>query len=147
MTRKSLLLIAGRTSKQGCGISEGKRTAGYRVETQTLHVSPEDMAAMGLRDGQLVRVSRVRSDAGPPPDRTVPDALQHPPSPPWVVLPVETAKGGELSPGLAFIAYGDVSCRLMDTDTHGSGMPTSKGIEILVETMPENPTGVSIWSQ
>ena len=144
MTRKSLLLIAGRTSKQGCGISEGKHTVGYRAETRTLHVSPDDMLAMTLRDGQLVRVSRVRSDAGPPPGRTVTDAPDDLPPAPSVVLPVETAKGGDPPPGLAFIAYGDISCRLMDSDTHGSGMPTSKGGEIMVETMPENPTeGIS----
>lgn len=146
MTRKIFLLIAGRTSKQGCGISEGKHTAGYRTETQTLQVSQEDMAALGLSDGQRVRVSRVPPGSVPLPGEVLPGGLDRSCQVPVVVVPVETAKGGELPPGVVFIAYGDVSCRLMDSDTHGSGMPTSKGIEVLVETLPESETGESASS-
>ena len=32
--------------------------------------------------------------------------------------------------GMLFIAYGDLSSRLMGGDTHGSGMPTSKGMDV-----------------
>lgn len=141
MIGKRLLLIAGRTSKQGCGVSEGKHTADYRAETQTLQIAPEDMMALGLRDGQRVRVSRVGSDPEPPRGGDVPSGLVRPSAEPEVVLSVETAKGGELPPGVVFIAYGEASCRLMDSDTHGSGMPTSKGIEILVEKLPEEANG------
>jgi formylmethanofuran dehydrogenase subunit D len=31
------------------------------------------------------------------------------------------------------LAYGDLSSRLMGGDTHGTGMPTSKGIDVEVE--------------
>ena len=43
---------------------------------------------------------------------------------------VAAATGDELPPGLLFIAYGDLSSQLMDGDTHGSGMPTSKGFDV-----------------
>jgi len=43
---------------------------------------------------------------------------------------IVASKGDELPPGLLFIAYGDLSSRLMGGDTHGSGMPTSKGIDV-----------------
>lgn len=46
------------------------------------------------------------------------------------------AKADELPEGLLFIAYGDISSRLMGGDTHGSGMPTSKGIDVTLETLP-----------
>ena len=38
-------------------------------------------------------------------------------------------------PLLLFIAYGDLSSRLMGGDTHGSGMPTSKGIDVQLEVL------------
>ena len=44
-------------------------------------------------------------------------------------------KADELPEGLLFIAYGDISSRLMGGDTHGSGMPTSKGIDVELEVL------------
>ena len=51
------VLIPGRTSKQGCGISEGKFTAGYQSETSILQVCPKDMQRLGLSEGDRVRLS------------------------------------------------------------------------------------------
>jgi formylmethanofuran dehydrogenase subunit D len=106
------VLIPGRTSKQGCGISEGKFTDGYRAETSVLQVSPKDMGRLGLNEGDWVRLS---SETGA------------------VEVAVTAAKGGELPSGVLFIAYGDLSSRLMGGDTHGSGMPTSKGLDVVLE--------------
>jgi formylmethanofuran dehydrogenase subunit D len=103
------VLIPGRTSRQGCGISEGKFTAGYLEETTILQVAPQDMQRLGLADGDRVRLA---SDSG------------------QIEVAVATAKADELPPGVLFIAYGDLSSRLMGADTHGSGMPTSKGIDV-----------------
>jgi len=50
-----------------------------------------------------------------------------------VEVAIAAAKAGELPPGLLFIAYGDISSRLMGGDTHGSGMPTSKGLDVQLE--------------
>ena len=41
---ETFILIPGRTSRQGCGISEGKFKQDYLEETNTLQVSPQDMA-------------------------------------------------------------------------------------------------------
>jgi formylmethanofuran dehydrogenase subunit D len=109
---ETFVLIPGRTSKQGCGISEGKYTDGYVSETTVLQVAPQDMQRLGLADGDRVRLA---SDTG------------------TVDLAVTAAKGGELPPGVLFIAYGDLSSRLMGGDTHGSGMPTSKGLDVTME--------------
>lgn len=106
---ETFILIPGRTSKQGCGISEGKFKEDYLSETNTLQVSPQDMRRLGLADGDRVR---LRSETG------------------QVEVAVLASKGDELPPGLLFIAYGDLSSRLMAGDTHGSGMPTSKGIDV-----------------
>jgi formylmethanofuran dehydrogenase subunit D len=109
---ETFILIPGRTSKQGCGISEGKFTEGYLSETNQLQVSPQDMRRLALADGDRVRVTGEHGQ---------------------IELPVITAKGDELPPGLLFIAYGNMSSQLMGGDTHGSGMPTSKGIDVVME--------------
>jgi formylmethanofuran dehydrogenase subunit D len=106
------VLIPGRTSKQGCGISEGKFTESYQSETTVLQVCPKDMQRLGLADGDRVRLS---SETG------------------QVEVKITAAKGDELPPGVLFIAYGDLSSRLMGGDTHGSGMPTSKGLDVALE--------------
>ncbi|MBI3838425.1 MAG: formylmethanofuran dehydrogenase [Planctomycetia bacterium] len=106
------VLIPGRTSKQGCGISEGKFTDAYQSETTILQICPKDMQRLGLNEGDRVRLS---SETG------------------QVEVAVTAAKGDELPPGVLFIAYGDLSSRLMGGDTHGSGMPTSKGLDVALE--------------
>lgn len=111
---ETYILIPGRTAQQGCGISEGKFGDTYQRATSVLQVSSSDMERLALKDGDRVR---LRSDFGA------------------VELPVMTAKGDELPPGLLFIPYGDLSSRLMGADTHGSGMPTSKGLDVELEVL------------
>ena len=109
---ETFILIPGRTAKQGCGISEGKFETNYQSEINTLMVAPEDMQRLELTQGDRVRLT---SESG------------------QVDVAVAAAKAGELPSGLLFIAYGDLSSRLMGADTHGSGMPTSKGFDVELE--------------
>lgn len=108
----SFILIPGRTSKQGCGISEGKFLENYQSEISTLQVAPEDMERLELSDGDQVRVT---NEVG------------------QIELAVKATKAGEMPPGVLFMAYGDLSSRLMGGDTHGTGMPTSKGMDVTLE--------------
>lgn len=110
----TFILIPGRTSKQGVGISEGKFKEGYRTETETLLIAPADMQRLGLKDKARVKLT---SEWG------------------QIEVTAIAAKGDELPPGILFIAYGDLSSRLMGGDTHGSGMPTSKGIDVELEVV------------
>lgn len=109
---ETFILIPGRTSDQGCGISEGKFQDKYQREVNTLQVAPGDMQRLGLAEGDRVRLT---SESGA------------------VEVSITPAKKDELPEGLLFIAYGDISSRLMGGDTHGSGMPTSKGIDVTLE--------------
>ncbi|MFO0900669.1 MAG: molybdopterin dinucleotide binding domain-containing protein [Pirellulales bacterium] len=111
---EAFILIPGRTTDQGCGISEGKFLDKYQREINTLQVSPGDMKRLGLTDGDRVRLTSGNGK---------------------VEVSVTTAKGDELPEGLLFIAYGNISSRLMGGDTHGSGMPTSKGIDVELEVL------------
>ena len=109
---EQFILIPGRTSRQGVGISEGKFEENYQSETQRLQMAPADMQRLNLEEGAWVR---VRSDTGE------------------IEVAIAPAPRDELPAGLLFIAYGDLSSRLMAGDTHGSGMPTSKGLDVELE--------------
>jgi len=111
---ETFILIPGRTSKQGCGISEGKFAENYQREINTLQVAPEDMERLGIENGDRVRLTSGERQ---------------------IEVAVVKSKGDELPPGLLFIAYGDLSSRLMHGDTHGSGMPTSKGMDVELEVL------------
>ena len=111
---ETFILIPGRTSDQGCGISEGKYREKYQREINTLQVAPGDMKRLGLAEGDRVRLTSQQGH---------------------VEVAVAPAKTDELPEGLLFIAYGDISSRLMGGDTHGSGMPTSKGIDVELEVL------------
>jgi formylmethanofuran dehydrogenase subunit D len=113
MSRNEIyVLIPGRTSRQGTTLNEGKFSKAYVEETSTVVMSPEDMAKHGLKNGDRVR---LRSEQGE------------------VVLACQAARKDELPPGLLFLPYGDMSSRLMGGETHGTGMPNSKGIDVELE--------------
>ena len=112
---ETFILIPGRTSEQGCGISEGKFQEKYQHEINTLQVAPGDMQRLGIVDGDRVRLTGEQGQI--------------------VEVAVVAAKKDELPEGLLFIAYGDISSKMMGGDTHGSGMPTSKGMDVTLELL------------
>ena len=112
MPAELFILIPGRTSRQGTTLNEGKFTAAYVEETNTVQMSPEDMARLGLKNGERVRL------------RAAPGQVE---------VPCQAAKAGELPAGVLFLPYGDASSRLMGGDTHGTGMPDSKGFDVELE--------------
>ena len=77
------------------------------------------MQRLGLADGDRVRVT---SDHG------------------QIEVAIKPAAEGELPQGVLFIAYGDLSSQLMGGDTHGSGMPTSKCLDVRLEGLQAGPT-------
>jgi formylmethanofuran dehydrogenase subunit D len=109
------ILIAGRSSRQGTALNEGKFTAEYVEETTTVLVNPDDLARLGLHGGEKVR---LRSEQGE------------------CVVACQPAKPGDQPGGVLFMAYGDASSKLMGGDTHGTGMPTSKGVDVTIEKLP-----------
>jgi formylmethanofuran dehydrogenase subunit D len=109
---ETFILIPGRTSRQGTSLNEGKFTSAYVEETSTLLMNPEDMVRLRLTKGDRVR---LRSPQG------------------QVELACQAAKAGELPAGVLFLPYGDLSSRLMGGETHGTGMPDSKGFDVELE--------------
>jgi formylmethanofuran dehydrogenase subunit D len=112
MDKLRLILISGRSTKQGVGISVGKDQPEYQEATRVIELNPSDMERSGLNDGALVRIqSRYgRIDA--------------------------TCRRSDIPEGLAFMAFGSACNRLVGGETHASGMPDSKHLNVVIEPIP-----------
>ncbi len=109
MPDSKLILITGRSTKQGIGISEGKHLAEYRVATTVLELSQADMSRYGLHDGDTVHLKSRHGEA------TV------------------QCRAEKLPDGMAFMAFGPAINQLMGSETYSTGMPDTKGIEVELE--------------
>ena len=109
---QQFIFIPGRTSRQGTALNEGKYSDEYRDETGFVQMTPQDMQSLGIVEGGLVRIWNEVGE---------------------ITAPIRASKGDELPQGMLFVSYGDLSCRLMGADTHGSGMPDSKCFDVWVE--------------
>ncbi len=109
---ETMMLIAGRSSKQGTALNEGKFKQNYIDVTNTVEMNEEDMARLGLQNGDSVR---LRSSMGE------------------TVVQCKGRKNADLPSGLLFIAYGPPSSLLMGGETAGTGMPISKNLDVTVE--------------
>ncbi len=113
---ETMTLIAGRSAKQGAALSAGKLKGDYLDITSTVEINADDMARLGLKDGDKVRLSTPAGEA---------------------IVSCVGRKGEDLPPGLLFMAYGPPSSQLMASDTAGSGMPISKNLEVEIEAWPD----------
>ncbi len=109
---ETMSLIAGRSSKQGVSLNTGKLESEYVEVTTTVEMNVDDMARLGLKEGDPVR---LRSETGE------------------TIVRCKGRKAEDLPSGLLFMAYGPSSSLLMDSDTAGTGMPISKNFEVVVE--------------
>jgi formylmethanofuran dehydrogenase subunit D len=105
------LLIAGRSLKQGQGVSLGKNSPEYREATSTLEMNAGDMQQLDAQDGDGVLLTS-----------------------PYGQTRVRCRRAN-LPAGMAFIAYGPASSDLMGTETGASGMPASKAFEVIVRVV------------
>ena len=108
MSNKRFILNSSRSATQGKLINVGKDSEEYQALTTAMTMAPEDMAEIGLAEGQM---ALVRTEFGEAPFK---------------------CQAGKIPAGMIFIAYGPPTCRLMGGDTGGTGMPTSKGWEVEV---------------
>ena len=88
MPEMKLLLIAGRSLKQGQGLNLGKNSPEYREATSTLEMNAGDMSQLAVQDGDGVQVSS-----------------------PYGQTRVRCRRA-DIPAGMAFIAYGPASSDL-----------------------------------
>ncbi|HSC70517.1 MAG TPA: molybdopterin dinucleotide binding domain-containing protein [Candidatus Methylomirabilis sp.] len=108
-------MIPGRSTQQGTSLND-KSSPEYREVTRTLRMNPDDMKRLGVGEGTLVKMRNAQAE---------------------IEVTCVSAKD-ELPLGVLFMAYGPESSKLMGGETHGTGMPDSKGIEVEV-AMAERP--------
>ena len=113
---ETMTLIAGRSSKQGTSLNIGKLKDEYRQVTNTVEMNLDDMARLGLQEGDQVR---LRTEMGE------------------TIVQCKGCKATDLPAGMLFIAYGPSSSRLMGGDTAGTGMPISKHLDVEVEPVTD----------
>lgn len=109
---ETMILIPGRSNKQGTSLNAGKLGEEYREVTSTVEMNADDMVRMGLKDGDAVRLSNEIGES---------------------IVRCKGRKPVDLPSGVLFIAYGPPSSQLMAGDTAGSGMPISKNFEVRIE--------------
>jgi formylmethanofuran dehydrogenase subunit D len=107
-----MMLIGGRTSKQGTSLCAGKLGAEYLQISSTVEMNVEDMARLGLSNDSKVRLRTPVGEA---------------------VVRCKGRETKDLPPGLLFMAYGPFSSELMAGDTAATGMPISKNLDVEVE--------------
>ncbi len=109
---ETMILVPGRSKKQGTSLNQGKLKQEYLSVTSTLEMNSDDMKRLNLEEGDSVRLSNEIGET---------------------VVSCKGRKPEDLPSGMLFIPYGPPSSQLMASDTAGTGMPLSKHMEVLVE--------------
>jgi formylmethanofuran dehydrogenase subunit D len=113
--RLPVTLLTGRTIEQGVGKEHGKASKEYIESVSVCYMDPEDLKKLGIKEKTNVLVS---TDHG----SVVVKALKS------LRIP---------HPEVIFIPYGPWANVVVDPETHGTGMPSFKGILAEVEPAPD----------
>ncbi len=111
MDKLRLILVSGRSTGQGVGISAGKNGSEYQDATHVIELSASDMEKSGLEDGKPVTVASCHGTVD------------------------VRCRRSDLPEGMAFMAFGPACNRLVGEETYASGMPDSKHLEIEIEPL------------
>lgn len=117
MTGIKVIVLSGRTLRQGVGKEAGKNSERYRTSISICEMNSEDITSLSIKAGENVKVTSAHGS---------------------VVL--KSVSSNQLTkPGMIFIPYGLYANRLFNETTGGSGMPTFKGEPAVVESAIEEP--------
>jgi formylmethanofuran dehydrogenase subunit D len=111
MPKLKVSLLTGRTVDQGVGKEHGKLSEEYQESVAICYMDPEDIKSLGLRESENVKVI---TDFG----SVVVRLVKSPTAP---------------HPKVVFIPYGPWASIVVDPETHGTGMPSLKGIPAEIE--------------
>jgi len=106
--------LTGRTIYQGVGKEQGKLTDEYFNSVAICEMDPEDMSRMTIIENSNVWVIT--------------------PSGSVVVKAVKSLRAPH--PRTIFMPCGPWASLIMDSETHGTGMPTLKGVPSTIEIAP-----------
>jgi formylmethanofuran dehydrogenase subunit D len=108
------IMNTGRTINQGCNV-KSKTEPGYQLETSICFINPLDMLELGIEHGDSVI---LRTDSAS------------------VVMICRV--DANLPPGTIFVPFGPYANFILNSNTHGTGMPDFKSciVEIFPTTEP-----------
>ncbi len=102
-----MLLITGRTRKQGLGLVQGKNSSAYKDEVNRIEISGTDLKALGAGEDNEIH---LESDFGS--------------------ITGFARENRGLPKGMVFVPQGPLANKLVGGDTQGTGMPDFKGIKV-----------------
>lgn len=108
-------LITGRTVAQGEAMEKGKELNGFTKSTARVELDPEDMAKLGIKEGDTVRLETSEGSVAVA-------AAKSRDAPHW---------------GVVFIPLGPWANLVIGGGTDGTGMPPFKGIKARIEVAPK----------
>jgi len=110
----NVIVNTGRTIDQGRGKEMGKLSDVYQKDVTQCQIDPEDMKTLGLRRNANVKVTTNFGSI--------------------VLRAVKSLRGPH--PNMIFIAYGPWASMISDPESHGTGMPSLKGMKGVIEPAP-----------
>jgi formylmethanofuran dehydrogenase subunit D len=114
MAKLTVTLLTGRTIDQGTTKEHGKLSNAYRENVAICEIDPEDLEGLGIEEDSNVRISTQHGA---------------------VVVKAKESKRAPHS-GIVYMPYGLWANVVTDPQTHGTGMPSFKGIPAEIQPAP-----------
>ena len=103
-----VILISGRTTKQGTSLEMGKTSEEYSNNVAVIMMNENNMKKIGVKEGEHVEVKTKFGSV------------------------VVRCGESRIDCGIAFMPYGPWANMLTGSDTRGTGMPDSKGVKATI---------------
>lgn len=112
----TVTLITGRTAEQGVGKEIGKPSERYQKSVNHILLNPTDAEKIGVEEGASVEVLTNHGST---------------------ILLCKLSR--DIEEEMAFIPLGPWANRLFDFETHGTGIPSVKGVQAKVKAAKKEP--------
>jgi len=114
MSRLQVTLLSGRTIDQGTAKERSKLSNEYRESVAICEIDPDDLKELGVKENSNVRVTTKQGSV--------------------VVKAKKSKRGPHLK--IAYMPYGIWANIIVNPRTHGTGMPSFKGIPAEIQPAP-----------
>ncbi len=111
MPSLKVMLLTGRTLRQGQGKEYGKLSERYWKSVAICEIDPDDLKKLGMKDNSPIKIVTNFGSV--------------------VVRAVKSLRGPHQ--GRVFVPYGPWASMIVNPKTDGTGMPSFKGVEATIE--------------
>ena len=112
MQKVKVTLLTGRTIDQGTTKEHGKLTEVYQENVAICEMDPNDLKKLDIKENSNIRISTKHGT---------------------IVVKAKKSKRAP-HPEIVYMPYGLWANVLIDTQTHGTGMPSFKGIKAEIQS-------------